>query len=64
MHMFLATGGHKTGEQELDAGEDIELHLVSLDDLVELFRKQQFIQAMHTVAIQLALQKLGRITVK
>lgn len=64
MHMFLATGGYRTGEQELDAGEDIELQLVSVDELVELFRQQKFIQAMHTVAIQLALQKLGRITIK
>ncbi|NCI46033.1 NUDIX hydrolase [Sediminibacterium soli] len=64
MHMYLATGGEKVQEQELDAGEDIDIVLVSMDELVELFRKQQFIQSMHMVAISLALQHLGRIHIQ
>jgi ADP-ribose pyrophosphatase len=61
MHMFLATGGEKVGEQELDEGEDIELQLVSMDEFVQLVKDQRFIQSMHTTAIYRALEKLGRI---
>jgi 8-oxo-dGTP pyrophosphatase MutT (NUDIX family) len=64
MHMFLATGGEKVQGQSLDAGEDIDVHLVSLDELVDLYRRQQFIQSMHMVTIGLALQKLGRLEVR
>lgn len=63
MYMYLATGGEKIKEQELDAGEDIEVLFVTVDELVELFKQQKFIQSMHTVAIQLALQKLGRLSI-
>jgi ADP-ribose pyrophosphatase len=64
MHMFLATGGQKAGDQELDEGEDIELSLVTLDELVQLVKEGRFIQAMHTVAIYLALEKLGRLQLR
>jgi ADP-ribose pyrophosphatase len=61
MHMFLAMGGEKVKEQELDPGEDIEIQLVTVDELVQLVKEQKFIQSMHTTAIYLALEKLGRI---
>ncbi len=64
MRMYLATGGEKVGEQDLDPGEDIELVLVSVDELVKLVREEKFIQAMHTVAIYLALEKLGRLRIQ
>lgn len=63
MYAYLATGGEKTSKQELDAGEDIDIVLVSMDEFVQLFKDQQFIQSMHVVAIQLALQKLGRLKI-
>ncbi|MBV9986284.1 MAG: NUDIX hydrolase [Chitinophagaceae bacterium] len=64
MHMFLATGGEKAGKQELDEGEDIELLFVTLDELVQFVKERKFIQAMHMVAIHLALEKLGRLQLK
>jgi ADP-ribose pyrophosphatase len=64
MHMFLATGGEKQQEQELDPGEDIEIQLVTMDELVQLLKEQKFIQSMHSTAIYLALEKLGRISFK
>jgi len=51
-------------EQELDEGEDIEIQLVSIDELVQLVKEQKFIQSMHTTALYLALQKLGKIVFK
>ena len=61
MHMFLATGGELVQEQQLDAGEDIELIQVTLDEFVQLVKNKQFIQSMHLAAIYLALEKLGRL---
>lgn len=64
MHIFLATGGEKVQEQHLDEGEDIEIQLVTVDELVQLLKGQRFIQSMHTTAIYLALEKLGRLSFK
>ncbi len=64
MYMFLATGGEKVKDQELDAGEDIDIELVTVDELVQLVKEQKFIQSMHTTAIYLALEKLGRLHIQ
>lgn len=64
MHMFLATGGEFDASQELDKDEDVEVLLVSMDEFVEMFKENKFIQSMHMTAIFLALQKLGRIVVQ
>lgn len=58
MHMFLATGGKRVSEQKLDDNEDIEIHLVSLDELKKLVQENKIIQSMHVTAIYYALQKL------
>lgn len=63
MYAYLATGGEKVEKQELDAGEDIDIVLVSMDEFVRLFKEQEFIQSMHVVTIQLALEKLGRLKI-
>jgi 8-oxo-dGTP pyrophosphatase MutT (NUDIX family) len=64
MHMFLATGGERVQEQQLDAGEDIEVLLVPIDEFVQMVKDRKFIQSMHTVAIYLALEKLGRLDMR
>jgi len=61
MHMYLATGGKKVKEQELDHNEDIEVKLVSLDELKQLLRDNQIVQSMHVTAIMYALSKLGEL---
>jgi 8-oxo-dGTP pyrophosphatase MutT (NUDIX family) len=61
MHMYLATGGKKVKEQEFDDNEDIDIHLVSLDELKQLVRDNQIIQSMHVTTIMLALEKLGQL---
>jgi ADP-ribose pyrophosphatase len=63
MYAYLATGGERVSEQKLDEGEDIDIVLVTMDEFVQLFKEQQFIQSMHVVAIQLALAKLGRLRI-
>ena len=59
MHMFLATGGKKIKEQSLDHNEDIEVVLLSIDELKTLINEHKIVQAMHTTTIFYALQKLG-----
>ena len=61
MHMFLATGGKKIKEQELDENEEIDVELYSIDQLKNLVRENKIIQAMHTTCILYGLEKLGEL---
>lgn len=64
MHMFVLTGGKKVREQELDHNEDIEVLVVSLDELMKMLERNEIIQSMHVTTIFYALQKLGKIQLK
>ena len=44
-HCFLATGVERIGEQQLDATEDIRVHLFSRDEVRELLRTDRIRQA-------------------
>ncbi len=61
MHMFLATGGEKNAEQKLDDNEDIEVELISLEELKQLIRDNAIVQSMHVTCILYALRKLGQL---
>ncbi|MEP7258764.1 MAG: NUDIX hydrolase [Flavitalea sp.] len=58
MHMFLATGGVKVKEQELDHNEDIEVKLLSLGELEELVNNNKIVQALHVSTITYGLKKI------
>ena len=62
MHMFLATGGKKIAEQQLDHNEEIEVLLLSIDELKQLLNDNQIFQAMHVTTIMYAFRKLGIIS--
>lgn len=59
MHMFLATGGVKTGDQQLDHNEEIEVVLMSLDELQSLLANNGIVQALHVCTIMYGLQKMN-----
>jgi ADP-ribose pyrophosphatase len=61
MHMYLATGGEKKVLQELDDNEDIEIVLMSVDEVKELLRKNIILQSMHATALFYALEKMGEL---
>jgi ADP-ribose pyrophosphatase len=61
LHMFLARGGKKISEQELDGNEEIEVELLSIDELKQLLRENKIIQAMHVSCILYALEKLQQL---
>lgn len=56
--LYLATGGKKIAKQSLDYNEEIEILLVPLQQLKEMFLQNKFVQALHTCCIFYALQKL------
>jgi ADP-ribose pyrophosphatase len=62
MHMYLATGGVKVKEQQLDEGEDIEVLLFEIDEVKQLLRNNQLMQSMHVTALLYALEKLGELS--
>lgn len=59
--LFLATGGKKTGQQQLDPNEEIEVITIPLAELKELFLENKIRQSMHANCIFYGLRKLGRI---
>lgn len=61
-HCFLATGGIKTSDQELDRGEEIIVELVSLPEFKDLVLNNKLGQALHTSGAFYALVKLGLIS--
>jgi ADP-ribose pyrophosphatase len=61
MHMFLAKGGKKTASQELDHNEEIEINLVTVEELKQLIRENKIVQSMHVTCMLYALERLGEL---
>jgi 8-oxo-dGTP pyrophosphatase MutT (NUDIX family) len=61
LHMYLATGGKKIAEQQLDENEEIEVLLLSIDEVKQLLRENKILQAMHVSCILYALEKLNEL---
>lgn len=61
MHIFLATGGVKTGHQELDPNEEIEVVEFTIDEVKQLLRENKIEQAMHVACIFYALEKINAL---
>lgn len=61
LHCFLAVDAEKVGEQHLDAGEDIEVCLVPLDELIAMAKRGNFPHALMTAVLFQALIYLDRI---
>lgn len=62
MHMYLAKGGRKVAEQELDHSEEIEVHLMSIDEVKQLLRENKIHQSLHMNCMFYALNRLGEMT--
>jgi ADP-ribose pyrophosphatase len=58
MHMFLARGGKKTGDQQLDANEELIVELYTIDELKKMVKDRVIIQSMHVTCIMYALENL------
>ena len=58
MHMFLAKGGKKVSEQNLDGNEEIIVEFYTIEELKQLLNERKIIQSMHVTCIIYALEKL------
>jgi len=58
MHMFIANGGKKIQEQQLEHNEDIEVMEITMDELQQLIEEKRIVQAMHMTTILYALRYL------
>ncbi len=58
MHMYLARGGVKTGEQQLDHNEEIEVVIIELEELKTLISENKIVQSLHVCTIMYGLAKL------
>jgi 8-oxo-dGTP pyrophosphatase MutT (NUDIX family) len=59
--MFLARGGKKVSEQQLDHNEELQIVLLTMDELIDELNRQTFKQSVHTNCIFYALMKLGKL---
>lgn len=62
-HMFLATGGKKVQEQDLDENEEIEVVLLEMEDLEQMVKDNQLLQSLHVCCIFYALLKLKELQI-
>ncbi len=58
---FLATGARRVAEPRLDPGEELELELLPLAELLERARRGELLQSLHVAGLSLALMALGRL---
>ena len=58
MHMFLATGGTKVQQQDLDHNEEIEVVLLELEELRRLIEENKIVQALHVCTIMYGMAQL------
>ena len=61
LYCFLGLDAEKVSGQNLDAGEDIEVQLVPLDELIEMTKAGEFLHALHVAGLFQALLYLNRI---
>ena len=61
MYCFLALDVEKVNEQNLDDGEDIEVHLVPLDELIAMTKRGEFPHALQVAALFQVFAYLDRI---
>jgi 8-oxo-dGTP pyrophosphatase MutT (NUDIX family) len=61
MYGYLAYDAEKTTVQELDDAEDIEVHLVPLDELIAMTKRGEFLNGLQVAVLFHALAHLNRI---
>ena len=55
-HLFLATGGKKTGEQSLDPNEEIRIHIKPVAEVKQMVKSGKIKQSMHEACIRRAFE--------
>jgi 8-oxo-dGTP pyrophosphatase MutT (NUDIX family) len=63
LYCYLATGCELTHLQDFDEDEEIEVLLVSIEELKTLLRENKIVQSLHVCSIFYGLLKLGEVTI-
>lgn len=58
-YLFLAKGGIKTGEQNLDQNEELHVEKISITELKNLLLENKMMQALHNNCIFYSLREMG-----
>ena len=56
--LYLATGGKKVAEQQLDFNEEIEIKFFSLEEVRQMLMNNEIIQALHATCLFFGFAKL------
>ena len=59
--LYLATGGKKVAEQQLDYNEEMEIKLFSLEEVRKMLMNNGIVQAMHSTCIFYGFDKLDSL---
>ena len=59
--MFLAKGGKKVAEQNLDETEDVEVLTFTIEEIKQLLKEHKIVQALHVTCMFYALEKLNEL---
>ena len=59
--LYLATGGKKVAEQQLDFNEEIEITLFALEEIRQMLMNNEITQAMHALCIFYSFSKLEEL---
>lgn len=60
-HLFLATGGRKIKQQQLDPNEEIEIIVKSIEEVKQLLKENKIKQSMHALCLFYGLSKLAEV---
>ncbi len=60
-HFYLATGGARVQQQDLDFNEEIEVYPFPVEEVKQLLRENRIVQSMHVTALLYALNRLGEL---
>lgn len=60
-HCYLARGGKKVQEQQLDEQEQIEIEEYTIEEVKQLLVENKITQALHVSTLFYALMKLGKL---
>ena len=63
MHMFLAKEGKPTGKQKLDQNEELEIELMTIDQVKQLLKENKIVQSMHVTCLMYGLAKMGELVI-
>jgi 8-oxo-dGTP pyrophosphatase MutT (NUDIX family) len=59
-YMFLATGGKKVSDQQLDANEEIAIYLKPIEAIRSMLEKNEIVQSMHALCMFYAFAELDK----